>query len=140
MELGDSALIHGLFTSRLPVADYVVTGSGPLLAHGLKKNINDIDLLARGRAWERAARLGTVRRSKSGIGRWISLSGGQIEVFDHWVGGLFDVDAMIDEAEFVEGVPFMSLRETLRWKRSLGRAKDQRDVALIERHLSVPAR
>ncbi|HEX4789860.1 MAG TPA: hypothetical protein VH372_15425 [Actinospica sp.] len=140
MALSDHRLIRLLEKLALPASDYVVTGSGPLLAHGLKNNIHDIDLVARGKAWEQAAALGTVRRSKSGLGRWIALCGGQIEVFDHWVGGRFDVDAMIDAAELVEGVPFMSLRETLRWKRGLGRAKDLRDAALIERYLAVPAR
>jgi hypothetical protein len=34
----------------------------------------------------------------------------------------------------------MSLVDTLRWKRGLGRAKDLADIALIERRLAVPVR
>jgi hypothetical protein len=137
MALSDHRLIRLLEKLALPASDYVVTGSGPLLARGLRNDIHDIDVLARGKAWERAAALGTVRRSKSGLGLWIPLAGGEIEVFDHWVGGLTDVDAMIDGAEFVGGLPFLSLRDTLRWKRGLGRAKDLPDIALIERHLAL---
>jgi hypothetical protein len=140
MALSDHRLIRLLEKLALPASDYVVTGSGPLLAHGLRKNIHDIDLVARGTAWEQAALLGTVRRSKAGLGCWIVLGDGAIEVFDHWLGGLTDVDAMIDSAELIEGLPFLPLRDTLLWKRSLGRAKDLRDIALIERHLALATR
>lgn len=137
MALSEHRLIRLLEKLALPASDYVVTGSGPLLAHGLRNDIHDIDVVARGKAWEQAAALGRVRRSKSGLGRWIVLADGEIEVFDHWVGGLTDVDAMIDGAELVDGIPFLPLRETLRWKRGLGRAKDLPDIALIERHLAL---
>ena len=140
MTLSDHKLIRLLESLALPASDYVVTGSGPLLAHGLKNDIHDIDLVARGTAWEMATRLSRPRRSRSGPGLRVVLFGGDIEVFDHWVGGLTDVDAMIDSADFFDGLPFLSLTDTLRWKRGLGRAKDLADIALIERHLSVPVR
>jgi hypothetical protein len=140
MALLEHKLLRRLESLALPPSDYVVTGSGPLLAHGLKKDIHDIDLVARGRAWEMAARLNRPHRAKSGLGLRIVLFGGDIEVFDHWLGGLTDVDAMIGSAELVDGVPFLSLADTLRWKRGLGRAKDLPDIALIERRLAVPAR
>jgi hypothetical protein len=140
MALSDHRLIRLLEKLALPVSDYVVTGSGPLLAHGLKDTIHDLDLVARGAAWDLAARHGKVRRSPSGLGRRIVVHHGDIEIFDHWVGGLTDIDAMIDGAELVEGIPFLPLGDTLRWKRGLGRAKDLPDIALIERYLAVPAR
>ena len=140
MALSEHKLIRLLEGLALPVSDYVVTGSGPLLAHRLKGEIHDIDLVARGRAWEMAARDNRPRRSKSGLGLRIVLFGGDIEVFNHWLGGLTDIDAMIDSSELIEGVPFLSLADTLRWKRGLGRAKDLSDIALIEHHLAVPAR
>ena len=140
MALSEHRLFRLLGKLALPVDDFVVTGSGPLLAHGLKASIHDLDLVARGEAWEIAAAEAPVMTSRSGLGRRIVLFHGAVEVFDHWVGGLTDVDAMIDGAEFVEGVRFLSLQDTLRWKRGLGRAKDLADVQLIERYLSVPAR
>jgi len=140
MALSDHRLIRLLATLALPPSDYVVTGSGPLLAHGLKDSIHDLDLLARGEAWELAAGKGRMIPSRSGLGCRIVLHHGDIEVFDHWVGGLTDVDALIDSAELIEGVPFLSLADTLTWKRGLGRAKDLLDIALIEHHLAVPAR
>jgi hypothetical protein len=140
MALSDHRLFRLLDKLALPPSDYVVSGSGPLLAHGLKANIHDLDLLARGKAWRIAAAEGDIIPANSGYGRRIVLFDGDLEVFDHWVGGLTDLDAMIDSAELIEGVPFMSLADTLRWKRGLGRAKDLADIRLIERHLSVPSR
>lgn len=140
MVLADHVLIRLLAGLRLPPSDYVVTGSGPLLAYGLKTTIHDLDLVARGAAWERAAARGRVTLAASGLGLRVGLFDGRIEVFDHWLAGFTDVDAMIDGAEHVEGIPFMSLGDTLRWKRGLGRAKDLADVALIEHHLIVPVR
>ena len=140
MALSEHRLFRLLEKLALPADDFVVAGSGPLLAHGLKASIHDLDLVARGKAWELAAAAAPVIGSRSGLGRRIVLCHGAVEVFDHWIGGLTDVDAMIDAAELIEGVPFMSLQDTLRWKRRLGRAKDLADVRLIERYLSVPAR
>ena len=140
MALSDHRLFRLLDKLALPTHDYVVTGSGPLLAHGLKANIHDLDLLARGEAWAIAAEEGDIIPAKSGRGNRIVLFHGDLEVFDHWVGGMTGLDAMIESAELIEGVPFMSLVDTLRWKRDLGRAKDLADIRLIERHLAVPAR
>jgi hypothetical protein len=139
MVLSDHRLIRLLAKLRLPPGDYVVTGSGPLLAHGLKQTIHDLDLVARGKAWECAARLGEFVPSHSGTGHCIVLFGGRIEVFDYWLGGMVDTDAMIDSAEFIDGIPFLPLADTLRWKRGLGRAKDLADIALIEGHLAAAA-
>jgi hypothetical protein len=140
MALSEHRLFRLLGELALPAEDFVVTGSGPLLAHGLKPSIHDLDLVARGKAWELAAGRAPVERSRSGLGLRIVLYRGAVEVFDHWVGDLGDVDEIIDGAESIEGVRFMSLQDTLRWKRGLGRAKDLADVRLIERYLSVPAR
>lgn len=140
MALSERRLFRLLGKLALPLGDYVVTGSGPLLAHGLKTEIHDLDLVARGKAWELAASMAPVITAQSGCGRRIVLHRGEIEIFDHWVGGLTDVDAIIDGAELIDGVPFMSLQDTLRWKRGLGRAKDLADAVLIEHHLAVPAR
>jgi hypothetical protein len=106
----------------------------------LKTTVHDLDLVARGEAWRKAAERGRVTLAASGLGLRVELFGGRIEVFDHWLAGFSDVDAMIDSAARVQGIPFMSLGDTLRWKRRLGRAKDLADIALIEHRLAVPAR
>jgi len=141
MRLSDSVFIRLLLTLRLPAADYVVLGSAPLLAVGLKSKVHDLDIVARGEAWRVASECGSIEPARSGRGLRIVLFGGDIEVFDHWIGFWHtDVDALIDSAQLIDGVPFLPLVDTLAWKRGLGRAKDICDIALIEHHLAVPAR
>ena len=38
--------------------DFVIFGSGPLLAHGLRDGIRDLDIVARGAAWRRVRAYG----------------------------------------------------------------------------------
>jgi len=59
--------------------------------------------------------------------------GGAIEVYGGWLG--WDLDALIDKAEIIDGLPFARLKDVLAFKRSLGRAKDLAHVRLIEEHL-----
>lgn len=43
---------------------------------------------------------------------------------------------MIEDAEWVQGIPFSPLREVLTWKERLGRQKDQDDAKLIRDYLA----
>lgn len=38
--------------------DFVIFGSGPLLAHGLRRRISDLDVVARGKVWRRVSTYG----------------------------------------------------------------------------------
>ncbi len=65
-------LFGELRTLGLPTRDYAVFGSGPLAVRGLIREIRDLDLVARGAAWERAKKLGPVRgtqRRSGGLAR-----------------------------------------------------------------------
>lgn len=144
MPISETRLRSLLASLDLPPHDYVVAGSGPLLAHGLKPVIGDLDLVARGAAWARAAELGRPGPTASGFGLRVGLADRQVEIFDRWHpirerGVLLDTDRLIDEAEIVRGTRFLSLSHTLAWKFALGRVKDLGDIALIQRHLARTA-
>ena len=115
----------------LPARDYAVFGSGPLAVRGLIEEMHDLDVVARGAAWEKAKGLGPVRSAPGGD-PVVWLEGGAIEVFGGWMG--WDIDALIDHAESVEGLPFARLEDVLAFKRSYGRPKDVAHVRLIEEH------
>lgn len=66
----------------------------------------------------------------------VYLLDGTIEVLDGWFPDRWSVDRLIDEADVIEGVRFLSLPLTLEWKRLLGREKDRADIAALERRLS----
>ena len=115
---------------KLPPRDYTVFGSGPLLAHGLVTSVNDVDILARGAAWERAKELERAQRAPGGDAV-VRLRG--VEIFSGWLG--FDVDAIVEGAELVNGLPFARLADVRAFKKKLGRPKDVEHIRLIEAYL-----
>lgn len=116
---------------ELPPQDYAVFGSAPLLAHGLVEGVNDVDLLARGSAWTRAASLGEVETAPDGD-MVIRLANG-VEIFDGWLG--VDKDALIDRTVLIDELPYADLRDVLAFKRILGRPKDKEHVRILEAYL-----
>lgn len=117
---------------RLPAGDYAVFGSGPLLAHGLVGCVNDVDVLARGEAWEAAKKLGEAEEGEMGD-PLVRIGGGEVEIFGGWIG--MDADAIIDGAETVWGLPFARPEDVLAFKLLLGRPKDREHVRLIRGYL-----
>ncbi len=113
---------------ELPIEDYAIFGSGPLAMRGLIQEIHDLDLVARGAAWERARKLAPVCTAPEGD-PVVWLEGGAIEVFGGWLG--WDIDALIDDAEIIDGLPFASLEDVLAFKHSCGRPKDLIHARLI---------
>ncbi len=116
----------------MPPGDYALAGSAPLYAHGLRPRLRDVDVVARGAAWDIAQKFEKPVRAPSGIGRVVRLGDGEIEIFDRWVAPEWPIDSLIDEAEIIDGIRFVSLRDSLAWKRYLHRTKDAADIRLLE--------
>ncbi|SEG87227.1 hypothetical protein SAMN04489712_12093 [Thermomonospora echinospora] len=125
----------------LPQEDYVVAGSAPLLVHGLRESINDVDVVARGAAWAAAAARGRVESAPYDRVRAVFLHGGEVEVLDGWFPETlgWKVDRLIDEADVVDGFRFLSVERTLEWKELLGRDKDDADLRSARRDGETPA-
>ena len=100
LALGELALIRD---------DFVIFGSGPMLAHGIREDIADLDIVARGKAWKRARELGgaemdLVRVTKGGI---------EIEIGSEWYSPLlWAADELIDSESVT--VVFRDLRDSIR--------------------------
>lgn len=120
-------------TLDLDRRDFVIFGSGPLLAHGLRTRVSDLDVVARGRTWELVSQYGFPSRGKVNGARMASFWGGLIQFSPGWISADWQTDDIIENAEFVDGMPFARLTEVLRYKKTLGRPKDRHDVALLER-------
>jgi hypothetical protein len=60
-----------------------------------------------------------------------------IEVGDVWDYGEYNPDPqlLINDADIIDGVPFVRLEEVLKWKKAYGREKDKMDIKLIEEYL-----
>jgi hypothetical protein len=130
-------LIRALLALDLPVCDYVIFGSGPLLAHGLRTDIGDLDLVARGLAWQQVATLADPVACSSGHGHMVRLYGGAIEVVDAWLSPAWDTDALIDGAELIAGLPFVPLHLVYTCKFVLRRPKDAPDLAALDAWLTA---
>lgn len=135
MELSKHPLIEKLRSLQLPLSDFVVAGSGPLLAHGLRDDIGDLDVVARGTAWKLVLGLDDPVLAPSGHGQMVLLFDGAIEVFDRWLPDGKSPDELIADAEIIGGIPFCTLRDVLDWKVRSDRRKDRSDIELIKEHL-----
>jgi hypothetical protein len=136
MTLTNNPIFKNLVDLNMPTNDFALFGSGPMFAHGLKELGHDIDVIARGEAWQEATKFATPQPTKSGNGEVVELFGGEIEIFSAWGPGEWDIDELIDMAEIIEGIRFVRLEQVLRWKQQMNRPKDVEHIKLIENYLA----
>jgi hypothetical protein len=129
-----------LLSLELPQEHIVLTGSAPLFAHGLIDDPKDLDVVARGIAWDRATRLGTVEAAPIPPADEVRLFDGKIEILNCWFPDLWHVDELIDSADVVAGIRFARLDVVLRTKRMLNRPKDRHHIKLVEDFLGFRQR
>jgi len=132
---------HDLFIKlaslNLSKNDYVIFGSSPMFAHGLKDTLNDLDVLAGEKTWAIAKSYGTVEKFPEG-NNVIRLLGGKIEILESWWPGQWNINELIARSEIIDTFPFASLEDVLTWKKLLRRPKDVEHILLIENYLSKP--
>ena len=121
--------------------DFVIFGSAPLLAHGLRQRVRDLDVVARGTAWQRASRYGLPATGTINGAPMALFWGGLIQVSSGWISEDWDADALVDRAEIIQGLPFAKLDDVLAYKQALDRPKDRPDIeALIRHYVAAPHR
>jgi hypothetical protein len=120
-----------LLAMAMPPDDHAVFGSGPLLAHGIIDSVDDLDVICRGRAWERAVSIGEPVLLEDGI-TVISTHDGAITFGRSWRYGDFDIDELIDTAEMIAGVPCVRLGHVVAYKQAADRPKDRSHLAAVE--------
>jgi hypothetical protein len=119
--------------------DFVIFGSGPLLAHGIRREIGDLDIVARGASWEWARKFGEpISGAEPGLPLvcfWVDAV--EIEIGPEWYSlRLWDTDELIDNADVISGFRFTRLKDVRRYKLAMGREKDMKDVAAIDAYLA----
>jgi hypothetical protein len=122
-------ILEELRSLRLPAGEFAVFGSGPLLVRGIIETVSDLDVLCRNAAWNVAQRLSSAETTEYGSR---VVSHGPISFGTTWGLGEFDVDELIDEAEMIDGLPFVRLQHVVAYKKVAGRAKDLAHLDLIE--------
>ncbi|MEK7164071.1 MAG: hypothetical protein AAB768_02930 [Patescibacteria group bacterium] len=131
----DHSIIQKLRSLDLSTNDFAVFGSGPMYAHGLKDLGHDLDIIACREAWEMAKKLGKIELTEIGKTPVITLFGGEIEIFNDWDWCGWTPEELVDTAEIIDGIKFVSLEKVLQWKKIFGRAKDVEHVKIIEEYL-----
>lgn len=130
-------LIDRLRILDLPTCDYAVFGSAPMWAHGLKE-LNDLDILARGLSWSVAMATGKVFPTQWNYEVKVVFESGGIEIFNRWgPGENWDTNSLIDTATIIDGIPFVTLENVLEYKRIKRRGKDLSDIQKIEDFLKL---
>ncbi|MGB5656507.1 MAG: hypothetical protein WBN35_07840, partial [Acidimicrobiia bacterium] len=125
---------HGLFdllrSLRLPTGDFAVFGSGPLIVRGIIEATNDLDVISREAAWERALRVGELVSLPDGA-TIVSCFDGAVTIGRSWAYGDFDIDELIDTAEVIDDLPFVRLEHVVRYKEIAARPKDLAHLELL---------
>ena len=82
--LGNPLICH-LVNLELERDDFVIFGSAPLLVHGLRQSVSDLDVVARGAAWRRASELGVPAVGTISGSPAFHLDHGRIQIFSEWI-------------------------------------------------------
>jgi len=125
-------LFETLKSLNLPRGKYVVVGSGAMLIRGLREG-HDIDVFVTKDLYEEYRRKIGWKRKPCNIDFYLSKDG--IELWDEWRPGNWNVEKLISEAEYIDGIAFLSLKWTMKWKKLCGRKKDLEHVKIIEGYL-----
>ena len=133
-------LIRRLLLLDLDPDDFVIFGSGPLLAHGLRYHIGDLDVVARGAAWRRVEQIGVPTVGPLNGALMYHFYGGLIEVSREWVSRDWSADELIDGADVICGLRFARLEHVLTYKEALRRSKDVADLKVLRRYLDARGR
>lgn len=123
---------------KLPVGQYAIFGSYPLYACGLKKKPKDLDLIVVPAVWKSFLKRPDWRLKVSTLGSKYLVKNG-IEMYPDWKPGRWSVEKLIKNSATIEGLPFVSLKDVLRWKKAYNRKKDGPDIRAIAEHLKDSA-
>jgi hypothetical protein len=117
--------------------DFVIFGSGPLLAHGLRNRIRDLDVVARGTVWKIVSQYGCPGVGDFNAAPMALFWGDRIQFSRGWISDEWDADDLIDRAEIIQELPFAQLTDILAYKQRLRRPKDLPDIAALHHHYSL---
>lgn len=116
---------------ELPLGDYAVFGSGPLIVRGIVEATNDLDVICRGRAWDHSLSRGELVSLPDGV-EIVSCFDGAVTIGRSWAYGEFDIDELINTAEVIDGIPFVRLEHVVRYKEIAAREKDLTHLERLE--------
>ncbi len=126
-------LLSRLKKLNLPIKEYSVFGSGPLIIRGIRDS-HDIDVIISKKIFnEYKKKPGWILKEFDRDTRHIKmLENKGIEFYYTWGPGEWDIEKVLEKAEIIGGIPFANLNDFKRWKKISGREKDKKDLELIK--------
>lgn len=125
-----SDLFDLLRAMGLPSDSYAVFGSGPLAVRGLIDEVGDLDIIVDEVSWNRVKHLGTIVTYGDDM---VADLGNGLTFGRSWAYGNVDIGQLIEDADVIDGLPFVQLSAVVDYKRIAGRPKDLRHIEVIER-------
>lgn len=122
---------------NFPLGSYVLVGSAPLAARGLRE-ASDLDIAVTSALWEKLANSGNyVFEERYGRQFLSDKELGEIDIIKQldWDKYSTTTEAAILEADIINGFPFLNIPETIKFKTALGREKDFRDIEILKNYL-----
>lgn len=123
---------------NLPKGKYAVVGSGPLDIRNIRP-AHDIDLIVSQDIYDKLKSMGWEEVNFPNTGRPWVLFHGLFDVSTSWSVNDYkpSPQQLIRDADLIGGVPFVRLEDVLQWKTTCRRAKDLKDIKLIEEYLET---
>ena len=119
---------------NFPLGEYVLVGSGPLAARGLRE-ASDLDIAVTDKLWQQLITSGKYkieeRYGRLFLAEYNSEDVDIIKQLD-WDDYPTTVTEAIKTADIINGYPFLNIAETIKFKTALGREKDFKDIKLLE--------
>ncbi len=121
----------------LPIGEYVVVG-GAMEAHGIRE-AHDLDILVTPNLYKKLYKAGwpQCKCDQCLETSRLMLRKKDVDIlpsfmFKDYIG---DTKKLIENADIINGYPFIKLTEFIKFKKELGRPKDFKDIKLMENHL-----
>ncbi len=132
-----TALFDEIRKLELPPADYAIFGSGPLIIRKIIAASNDLDVVCRGEAWTAVSAVGSREYLSDYDVSIVSMCEGRLTFGRKWGIGDFDTNLLIDDAEQIDGLPFVRLKHVAAYKKISGRPKDLAHLEALEAYVTA---
>ena len=136
MRRGSRDALEILRDMELPRGDFAIFGSGPLLVRNIIGDSGDLDVVCRGRIWDRVRAEGKLRYLEKYDVTVAEFLDGRLTFGTQWGIGDFSVDQLIDTAEYIDGLPFVRLEFVVAYKRIANRPKDIAHLQALQESLA----
>ncbi len=119
---------------NFPQNSYVVFGSGPMAALGIRE-VRDIDLYVSPALFQELKKMGWKQLSKGPLDE--PLTHDLYEAHEHWKFSPYSptLRELLSRAFVIEGITFASIEDVRRWKEESGGDKHMADVRLIDEYI-----